>query len=328
VLVTGANGSGKTNLLEALHVGTQGFSPRTRSDAHLVRHGADHARVTVAGRREGVPTSVEVTLARHAPKRARLNGAPVRSAEHLRTELTTLVFTPDRLAVVKGGPAVRRAYLDRSLGRLLPSRAPLPLEYGAALGQRNAAIRRIAAGHATRDSLSPWTERVVVLGAALVAVRLETLALLAQPFAERAGELGLADTELAYEGEPLSVDELDARLDRDLERGSTGLGPHLHEIAIRSQGRDLRTLGSQGEQRLAVLALLLAEAELLADRARVPPLVLLDDALSELDADRRRILSARLGHVGQAIVTATGAEAMPLAPAQLLVVAPGVVRTA
>ncbi len=95
---------------------------------------------------------------------------------------------------------------------------------------------------------------------------------------------------------------------------------------MQSGDRDLRTYGSQGEQRLAVLSLLLAEAELLLEQGGVPPLLLLDDALSELDADRRRILSSRLGVVGQTLVTATGAEALPLAPAQLLAVTPGEVR--
>ena len=121
---------------------------------------------------------------------------------------------------------------------------------------------------------------------------------------------------------------LEERLTRDIERGSTGAGPHLDEISIRSGDRDLRTFGSQGEQRLAVLALLLAEAELIAARRRVPPLLLLDDALSELDESRRRILSERIGAVGQTIVTATGPEALPLAPAQLLRVTAGRVTVA
>jgi DNA replication and repair protein RecF len=284
--------------------------------------------VVVGGSRDGTPTTVEVTLGRHEPKKARLNGAAVRSAEHLRSEIATLVFTPDRLAVVKGGPAVRRAYLDRSLARLLPARATLPLEYGAALGQRNAALRRVALGASDRQSLTPWTEQVTELGAKLVEARCEAVSLLQAPFSERAGELGLTAAELSYEGEPPTSAALGARIDRDLERGVTGLGPHLHELAMRSDARDLRSLGSQGEQRLTVLSLILAEGELLSARGRVPPLVLLDDALSELDGDRRRVLSERLGRVGQAVVTATGAEAMPLAPAQLLAVTPGAVRSA
>jgi len=135
VLVTGANGAGKTNLLESLHVGTQGFSPRTRADQQLVRIGAAAARVALTGHRDGRPLSLEVTLQQQEGKRAKVNGAPLRSAEQLRSEVATLVFTPDRLAVVKGGPAARRAYFDRTLARLLPGRAPLPIEYAAAVGQ-------------------------------------------------------------------------------------------------------------------------------------------------------------------------------------------------
>ena len=323
MLVTGANGAGKTNLLESLHVGTQGFSPRTRADAQLIRLGADASRVALAGDRDGRALQVEVTFGGPNGKRAKLNGAPLRSAEQLRSEVSTLVFTPDRLAVVKGGPAARRAYFDRTLGRLLPGRATLPVEYAAAVGQRNAALRRAGLGLSTRAAVAPWSEQVVALGDELVRARVAAIALLAPAFAARAEELGLPDAALDYVGEPPSLAALEARLDRDLERGVTGLGPHLDDVTVRSGSRDLRTFGSQGEQRLAVLSLLLAEAEVLADRRGVAPLVLLDDVLSELDAARRRALADRIGRVGQAVVTATGADALPLEPAQLLEVTPG-----
>jgi DNA replication and repair protein RecF len=324
VLVTGANGAGKTNLLESLHVGTQGFSPRTRADQQLVRLGADGARVALAGEQGSRRLELEVTL-QQAGKRAKLNGAPLRSAEQLRGEVSTLVFTPDRLAVVKGGPAARRAYFDRTLGRLQPGRAPLPVEYAAAVGQRNAALRRVQVGASTRAAVAPWTEQVATLGARLVEYRQNALAVLSPVFADRAGELGLPDAALEYVGEPPTVEALEARLDRDLDRGVTGLGPHLDDVAVRSGERDLRSFGSQGEQRLAVLSLLLAEAEVIAERRGTPPLVLLDDVLSELDATRRRTLAERIGRVGQAVVTATGADALPLEPAQLLEVTPGAV---
>lgn len=328
VLVTGPNGSGKTNLLEAVHVATQGLSFRTRQDAQLVRRGSAEGIARVAGRRGAVGVEAEVRVSVREPKRIRVNGAAVGSAEELRSRVHTLVFTPDRLAVVKGGPAARRAYFDRALVRALPARADLPSAYGAALGQRNAALRRVAAGASDASALDPWTNQVVALAAQLVDARARVLSLLSPPFAERAAELGLERAALAYDADPPSRSALDDRLARDLERGTTGLGPHLDEIRILSGDRDLRTFGSQGEQRMAVLSLLLAEAELLASQGGVPPLLLLDDALSELDADRRRLLSARLGTVGQTLVTATGAEALPLAPAQLLAVTPGEVRAA
>jgi DNA replication and repair protein RecF len=328
VLVAGANGAGKTNLLEALHVGTQGFSPRARSDAQIVRFGAVTGRVQLRGLRAAAPVEVDVRLAAQDVRRARLNGSALSSAEQLRHELQTLVFTPDRLAVVKGGPATRRAYVDRSLGRLLPGRAHLPIEYAAAVGQRNAALRRVSAGASSRDALVPWTTAVAELGAALVKAREATLALLAARFETCAENLGLASATVAYDGEPPTLQELDARLERDLERGLTGLGPHLHEIRIEAGDRELRSYGSQGEQRVAVLALVLAEAEVLADRNGAAPLVLLDDVLSELDGDRRRSLGELISNGGQTLVTTTAAAALPVEPAQSLIVTPGKVRTA
>ena len=281
MLVVGPNGAGKTNLLESLHVGTQGFSPRTRADAQLVRFGERAGRIALQGRRGDNALQLEVTLEVGEGKRAKVNGAALRAAEQLRSEVATLVFTPDRLAVVKGGPAVRRAYFDRVLGRLAPARASLAVEYAAAVAQRNAALRRAAGGYSSRDA-----------------------------------------------GEPPTVETLEARLDRDLERGTTGLGPHLDDIVLTSGPRDLRSFGSQGEQRLTVLALLLAEASLIAERRGFAPLLLLDDVLSELDPGRRRVLAERVLGSGQTLITATEASALPVDPAQLLEVASGEVRAA
>jgi DNA replication and repair protein RecF len=294
----------------------------------LIRQGSTAARIELAGSKGQVPVSVSLGLSATEPKRARLDGAILRSAEQLRSELTTLVFTPDRLVVVKGGPAARRAYLDRVLGRLYPARAHVPIDYGAAVGQRNAALRRVGIGASDRETLAPWTAQVADLGAMLTAARRDVVELLQPGFADRCQELGLPEVTLEYDAEPPTIRALEDRLGRDIERGTTSVGPHLDEIPIHCAGRDLRTFGSQGEQRLTVLGLLLAEAELISDRRRVPPLLLLDDALSELDEARRRILSERIGAVGQTIVTATGAEALPLAPAQLLRVTPGFVEAA
>src|SRR5439155_6121171 len=130
------------------------------------------------------------------------------------------------------------------------------------------------------------------------------------------------DGQLTYDGEPPTRAGLEARLRRDIDRGATGLGPHLDDVLITSAGRDLRQFGSQGEQRLSVLSLLLAEAELLPE----PPLLLLDDVLSELDLGRRRILAERVARMGQTVVTATHAGALPLEPAQLVEVELGSAR--
>ncbi len=326
MLATGPNGAGKTNLLEALHVATQGFSPRTRNDKQLIRFGENGARVAVRGRRADAPIDVEVKLEPGVAKHATFNGAPLRSVEQLRAELATLVFTPDRLGVVKGAPAARRAYFDRALGRLTPARAQLPADYGAAVAQRNASLRRLLAGASSRDAIAPWTQQVAELGAQLVAARCEVLALLGPPFAEHADAFGLPAADLRYDGEPPTVEDLEKRLDRDLERGITGVGPHLDDILVAAAGRDLRSFGSQGEQRLAVLALLLAEADLIADRRGFPPLLLLDDVLSELDPGRRRILAERVAGRGQTLITATDPAMLPADADQLVEVSAGTAR--
>ena len=318
MLVVGDNGAGKTNLLEALHLGTQGFSPRTRTDGRMIRSGESGALVGLGLARGGVRHEVKVKLTTSAGKSAELDGARLASAESLRREFPALVFTPDRLAVVKGGPAVRRAYLDRVLGRVFPPRAGLPQEYSVALAQRNASLRRVQLGLSPRDALSPWTERVAGLGALLVEARLETAGQLEPGFRSHLEEFGLPDGTLAYEGESPTVTALEARLDADVQRGTTGLGPHLDDLAI-SAGRELRGFGSQGEQRLGVLSLLLAEAELLSP----PPLLLLDDVLSELDARRRGILAASVAALGQTVITTTHASQLPSEPSQIVEVTLG-----
>jgi DNA replication and repair protein RecF len=289
----------------------------------LLRFGSTASRIVVRGRRGETPVEIDLRLAVGAAKQVRVNGAELRSAEQLRTEVATLVFTPDRLAVVKGAPATRRAYFDRALGRLLPARAQLSSEYAAIVAQRNASLRRVAAGLSSAAALEPWTDRLAEVGSALVAARRELLELLAPRFADRASELGLPDASLRYDGGPPTRAALEERLPRDLERGVSGLGPHLDDVVIASGDRELRSFGSQGEQRLAVLALLLAEAERVTERRGEAPLLLLDDVLSELDPQRRRVLAGRVAAYGQALITATDAAMLPGKPDQLLEVQPG-----
>jgi DNA replication and repair protein RecF len=325
--VTGPNGVGKTNLLEALHLGAQGFSPRTRSEPRLVRFGESAARVRLAGTEGSAPFETQVDVASGAPKQVRLNGAVLPSGDELRARLAALVFTPERLAIVKGGPIVRRVYLDRMLGRVFPSRAEIPAAYGRAIAQRNAALRRVRVGESGLDAVEPWTAQVAGLGTELDAARTELVELLGPGFMRIAGSLGLERAVLGYTGQGLTVEELAQRLDRDVERATTGAGPHLRDATIAAGERDLRSFGSQGEQRTAVLALVLAEAELLTDRRAEPPLLLLDDVFSELDTERRGALLTALPSGGQTVITATQAPGVA-APDLLVEVTPGEARAA
>jgi DNA replication and repair protein RecF len=325
--VVGPNGAGKTNLLEAVHVATQGFSPRTRLDARLVRIGASAARAAAAGERGGASFETSVTV-RRARKEVQLDGVVV-PLDRLRAALPVLVFTPDRLAVAKGAPIVRRTYLDRMIGRVRPGSAGVPGEYAAALAQRNAALRRVRSGLGAVDSVAPWTAAVATIGSRLDGCRAAVVAELAPRFALIADRLALPDAELCYEPTGMTAEDLEARIGRDLDRGTTGLGPHLADVAITVGGHDLRGYGSQGQQRLGVLALVLAEAAVVVEARGEPPLLLLDDVLSELDPGRRERLLAELPPDAQTLITATTADVLPeqlRAADALVVVEPGTAR--
>lgn len=293
-----------------------------------MRYGSGGFDVRAGGTGESGAVTLEVAFRVGEGKRAMINGAAVPSLDRVRAAASTLVFTPDRLAVVKAGPAVRRAYVDRVTQRLYPARATLAGEYAEALAQRNAALRRAAAGAVAADAVVPWSDRLVEAAGALGDARAAVLDVLSPRFAQSAGELGLARAGIAYDPSVVTVDLLEERFTADLERGLTGVGPHHDEVRITAGERELRTHGSQGEQRVAVLALLLAEAELLAERHGVPPLLLLDDVLSELDGDRRAALVERIRGGSQVLVTAAATGALPGQPDQLLKVTPGRVRAA
>lgn len=311
-LVVGPNGAGKTNLLEGLHVATQGFSPRTRADNRVVRFGEQAARASASGAVGGARFEACVTVPARGAKTAVLNGAAT-TTEKLRQRLPVLVFVPDRLAVVKGGPLVRRLYFDRMLGRLRPQHGNLPGEYANVLAQRNTALRRIAAGLASRKAIEPWDAAVSRLGTALDLERSSLVGTLEGAFGQHCGELGIGGARLEYAHRPVELSVLEERFAQDLEHGSTGIGPHRRDVLLTSAGQDLRSYGSQGQQRVAVLGLLLAEARVLSETRGLAPILLLDDVLSELDGERRRGLLASLAPDSQTVITTTTLDVEPAA---------------
>ena len=330
-VVHGPNGAGKSNLLEAVYFGCTARSPRTRNDRELVRFGSSAARVTVRLLDAGEQHELSVGYAAPAPgtpavKRMSSDGARVERMLDVPARPLISVFLPERLELVKGPPAVRRAHLDQLLAALWPARAQATREYGRILAQRNALLARIRSGRSSQTALSAWDRELARAGLALRDLRAEAVALLATPFAERARQLGLSgEPALRYRPRSEATDaeqlaaELRERLAGDLERGYTSHGPHRDELLLVRDGRELRTYGSQGEQRLALLALLLAERSLLASLRGRTPLMLLDDVMSELDAGRRELLVRDLAGSGQSVIAATelghvpGAEAPSVA---------------
>lgn len=329
-VVTGANGAGKTNLIEALYFGCTGRSCRTGNEREMVRFGQRSARVVVAAAAEDGDHELSVGFAPGEPKRMRADGAPVDRLVDVSQRPLVSVFLPDRLELIKGAPALRRAHLDQFVAAMWPARVSTRRAYAQSLAQRNALIGRIRSGGAGRGSLHSWDAQLARHGVALMADRRSAADRLAEPFSRWCADLGLpGEPSLAYRprsradtAEALAA-ELRERIDGDLERGFTGHGPHRDDLGIVREGRELRAYGSQGQQRLALLALLLAERDALADHRDAAPLLLLDDVMSELDRQRRRALVDLLRDgPGQAVITATDSDQVPGADS------PGVTRLA
>jgi DNA replication and repair protein RecF len=317
-LVWGPNGAGKTNLLEALYMALAGRSCRTANDRETIAFGEPLARAEAVVSDGAERRTFLCAVDRSEGKRHALEGSPVGpEASSRRPPLA--VFMPDRLVLVKGPPAARRAHLDRFCAALWPARAEARRRYGRGLAQRNALLSRIRSGEAGADALDAWDAELAAAGVELIATRAAAIERLAAPFAGAAGDLGLPGTaELAYRPRSEATDpgelvrELGDRREGDLARGYTGHGPHLDELALRLNGRLLRRYGSQGQQRVGLLALLFAEHEALIADGRPPPLMLLDDVTSELDEERRALLCERLeAGGGQALITAASREALP-----------------
>jgi DNA replication and repair protein RecF len=316
-VICGPNGAGKTNLLEALYFGCTGRSCRTSNEREVVRFGQKVTRVSVGVEAEDGPHTLDVGFEPGEHKRFRIDDAQVERPAASIVRPLVGVFMPDRLELVKGAPALRRAHLDQVVAALWPGRAGARVEYSKALAQRNALVARIRAGAARRELLDPWDSELARHGIAVMEARREALTELEGPFARLAEELGLPGRcALDYRPRSRAADadglraELAERREDDLARGFTGHGPHRDDVALTRDGRALRSYGSQGQQRAALLALLFAEREVLAAIGR-PPLMLLDDVMSELDASRRARLVELVRSGGQAVVSATEAEHVP-----------------
>ena len=325
-VVHGPNGAGKSNLLEAVYFGCTGRSPRTRNDRELVRFGAHATRVTIRLLDGTRPHELSVgfgSLGVGGPpdkpvKRMSADGANVERLLEVENRPLVSVFLPDRLELLKGPPAVRRAHLDQVVAAIWPARADTRRQYSRVLAQRNALLARIRSRRASDASLSTWDHELAAAALELCAHRAAALELLAEPFARRAAQLGCSgELSLVYRPRSRALDveqyvgELRERLPGDLERGFTGHGPHRDELAVLRDGRELRVYGSQGEQRLALLALLLAERAVLAHERRRTPLMLLDDVMSELDGERRELLASELRADGQSVIATTDLAHVP-----------------
>lgn len=328
-VIVGPNGAGKTNLVEAIYFGLTARSFRTSDRRDLIPFGTSWARcrtdVIIGGPgtdRPGSPVthSFMAAIDRKEGTRYTMDGAGIDRSEAANHRPAVTVFSPDRLELVKGPPAGRRAHIDSFIAARWPQLAGLRREYGRALAQRNALLVRLREGTGDRSQLGTWDRQVAVTGASLARSRAEAVGELSSPWSEAALDLGLeGESRLVYRpGASLDAadfqDGLASRTDTDIRSGRTTWGPHHDEIRLEFNGRQLRRFGSQGQQRIGLLSLLFAERASLLSSGRPSPLMLLDDVMSELDENRRDRLVDRLLEGGQTVVTAAEGELVPERP--------------
>ncbi|HEU5142844.1 MAG TPA: DNA replication and repair protein RecF [Solirubrobacterales bacterium] len=317
VSLVGSNGVGKTNLLEALYFALTGRSFRTSDRRELIPFGGSLARAEATVRDDVADHRLLAAVSRSDGRRHLLDGAATDPGTLARHRPPVAVFSPDRMALVKGPPGERRAHLDGYVAARWPARTELRQRYGQALAQRNALLARIVAGRAAEGELEVWDASLAAAAAELIAARAEAVGELADPFTTAAADLGLpGEAKLRYrpraEGDGDAIRTgLAERRGADLRLGRTSWGPHLDELELATDARSLRRYGSQGQQRIGLLALLFAEREALHAAGRPLPLLLLDDVMSELDPERRERLVARLEPGGQALLTAAAEESLP-----------------
>ena len=326
----GPNAVGKTSLLEAIVLLAWGRSHRTGAEGELVRWGRGLARVeATVGRSDDPPElcgAIEVALVRTASggvrKRIRVNGVPRRAAA-LAGALRTVMFAPEDMLLISGSPSLRREALDALAGQRSPGYARDLTAYGRALQQRNGLLRLIREEQATRAELRFWDAQLLESGSAVREERQRLLTALAGPLAAAhaeiapdeaaAGRLDLTYSTNAPQADGESVRGALARrlaetADKEVWNGTTLVGPHRDDVVFEMAGRPLATFASRGQQRTAILALKLAELDMLTAVDTRPPLLLLDDVFSELDPDRRAHLVRRIAALPQAFVTTTTLE--------------------
>ena len=319
--IVGPNGAGKTNLVEATYFGLTGRSFRTGDRRDLIPFDNPWARSRVRVLSDaGVVHEFMSSVSRNEGSRFNMDGAPIERAAAIDHRPMVTVFSPDRLEIVKGPPATRRAHLDSWMAARWPGRADLRTTFGKALAQRNALISRIAAGLADRSQLSTWNHQMAEAGANLTRSREEAVSELSEPYLRATDELGLKGRNALHYRAASTADSteleagLEQRLETDLKLGRTSWGPHHDELRLEFNGRQVRRFGSQGQQRIGLLSLFFAERDALLAVGSTPPLMLLDDVMSELDGERRGLLVDRLLEGGQSVITAAESDLIPERP--------------
>ncbi|MEY2989183.1 MAG: DNA replication/repair protein RecF [Candidatus Nanopelagicales bacterium] len=329
----GRNGQGKTNIVEAIaYLSTLG-SHRVAHDAPLIRSGAGHAVVRARVVEEDRSVGVDVQINPSGSNKARINRAAATRARDILGIVRAIMFAPEDLALVRGDPSERRRFLDEMTIQRHPRVSGVRSDYDKVLRQRNALLKSAygRADSTMRETLDAWNEQLIDLGTDLIRSRLEftkDLTPLVQKAYERVA--GAATVDIRYRpsspslqgivsGHPATTtdisaaftEDLHARIDDELRRGVTLVGPHRDELELELDGFPVKGYASHGESWSMALALRLGAADVLRSDG-VDPIIILDDVFAELDTERRRHLAELAGSSTQVFITAAVEQDVPI----------------
>jgi len=313
-VLSGKNAQGKTNFLEAIYLLSTTRLLRGQRDAEAILQGLSKAVVLVE--LEGSETSLSVTLQSGIRKRAAINGLTLPRAADLIGRLPCVCVSTLDMAIVRGEPSDRRLFLDLELSALFPAYLRHFTHYKRALEQRNALLRDSREWMQPPELFEPWEEHLATHGAAMRIARLGFVERLSPLASEAHSQIGAGEQiglrieakDPAFSPESL-LQGLSLSRSADVARGGTSVGPHRDDLGIDIGERDARMFGSQGQQRTAVISLKLATLGLARQELGIPPLLLLDDILSDLDESRRgQLIDVVLERAGQAVLTCTEAS--------------------
>ncbi len=316
-VLVGPNAAGKTNIIEGIQLVTAARSFRRPEFTDLIRSGKTQAKITLRAEEGTRLLETEMRVEEGGRRSYLVNGQPRHRHSEVAGLLPSVVFTPDDLAMVKGPAERRRSAIDDLGDQISPTYGSLRRDYARVVKQRNTLLR----DGASDASFDAWDDQVVSLGSRLVVHRLglldRTMAHASRRYSEMTGgevltysyadRCGLGScSELEQPQVAVAMrEQLKARHTEERRRVTTLVGPHRDDITLLVDGRDARTFGSQGQQRTIALAWKLAEVEMVEEVLRRKPILLLDDVMSELDAERREALSTVISGEIQTVVTTT-----------------------
>jgi len=311
-LLYGDNAQGKTNILEIIYICSTSRSHRGSKDKELILFGEEEAHLRLFVYKRKDLHKIDIHYKKNGKKGIAIDGVPVKKASEMFGYLNVVMFSPDDLAIVKNGPAERRRFLDKEICQIDPVYMDDLGKYNKILDHRNRLLKEIPFRPSLLDTLDVWDEQLAAYGKRITEKREE--------FIQNTGGLcreihrtltsGKEEMELEYEKNVSSenfTEILKESRERDIHTAQTNRGPHRDDFVIKANGIDLRTFGSQGQQRSAAVSLKLSEIKMIKDVTGEDPVLLLDDVLSELDGSRQESLLKEINNI-QTVITGTGMD--------------------